>query len=131
MTPRVFSPSIEIMASVNFFTTSCLWASENTPSITLASSLRVHTGTCGIPLGRLAPRLLGDADDDGGGDRPYAGCHPDCARELEELERESIIAALESAGERVAGANGAAERLGTKRLTLRSRMKAFGIGRPG
>ncbi len=52
-------------------------------------------------------------------------------RELEELERESIIAALESAGERVAGANGAAERLGTKRLTLRSRMKAFGIGRPG
>jgi PAS domain S-box-containing protein len=52
-------------------------------------------------------------------------------RELEELERESIIAALESAEGRVAGANGAAERLGTKPSTLRSRMKAFGIGRPG
>jgi transcriptional regulator with GAF, ATPase, and Fis domain len=51
-------------------------------------------------------------------------------RELEELERESIIAALESAGGRVAGANGAAERLGTKPSTLRSRMKAFGISRP-
>jgi transcriptional regulator with GAF, ATPase, and Fis domain len=52
-------------------------------------------------------------------------------RELEGLERDSIIAALESAGGRVAGANGAAERLGTKPSTLRSRMKAFGIGRPG
>ncbi len=52
-------------------------------------------------------------------------------RELEELERESIIAALESVGGRVAGANGAAEHLGTKPSTLRSRMKAFGIGRPG
>ena len=52
-------------------------------------------------------------------------------RELEELERQSIIGALESAGGRVAGANGAAERLGTKPSTLRSRMKALGIGRPG
>jgi PAS domain S-box-containing protein len=51
-------------------------------------------------------------------------------RELEELERESIIAALESAGGRVAGTNGAAERLGTKPSTLRSRMKALGIVRP-
>ncbi len=52
-------------------------------------------------------------------------------RELEDLERESIIAALESAGGRVAGTNGAAERLGTKPSTLRSRIKALGIGRPG
>jgi PAS domain S-box-containing protein len=52
-------------------------------------------------------------------------------RELEEIERESIVAALEAAGERVAGADGAAERLGTKPSTLRSRMKALGIGRRG
>ena len=52
-------------------------------------------------------------------------------RELEELERESIIAALESAGGQVAGTHGAAARLGTKPSTLRSRMKAFGINRPG
>jgi transcriptional regulator with GAF, ATPase, and Fis domain len=50
-------------------------------------------------------------------------------RDLEEIERESIVAALEAAGGRVAGAAGAAERLGTKPSTLRSRMKALGIGR--
>jgi PAS domain S-box-containing protein len=62
----------------------------------------------------------------------------DCARgairtvrELEELERQSIVAALESAGGRIAGANGAAERLGTKPSTLRSRIKALGIDRLG
>jgi PAS domain S-box-containing protein len=52
-------------------------------------------------------------------------------RDLEEIERESIVAALEAAGWRVAGADGAAERLGTKPSTLRSRMKALGIGREG
>ena len=51
-------------------------------------------------------------------------------RELEQIERENIIAALASAGWRVAGADGAADRLGTKPSTLRSRMKALGIGRP-
>jgi transcriptional regulator with GAF, ATPase, and Fis domain len=51
-------------------------------------------------------------------------------RELEEIERASIVAALESAHGRVAGADGAAERLGTKPSTLRSRMKALGIIRP-
>jgi transcriptional regulator with GAF, ATPase, and Fis domain len=51
--------------------------------------------------------------------------------DLEEIERESIVAALEAAGGRVAGADGAAERLGTKASTLRSRMKALGIGREG
>jgi len=48
--------------------------------------------------------------------------------ELEEIERDSIVAALEATGGRVAGAGGAAERLGTKPSTLRSRMKALGIG---
>ena len=51
--------------------------------------------------------------------------------DLEEIERESIVAALEAAGGHVAGADGAAERLGTLASTLRSRMKALGIGRGG
>jgi transcriptional regulator with GAF, ATPase, and Fis domain len=50
-------------------------------------------------------------------------------RDLEEIERESITAALEAAGGRVAGMDGAAQRLGTKPSTLRSRMKALGISR--
>jgi transcriptional regulator with GAF, ATPase, and Fis domain len=49
--------------------------------------------------------------------------------DLEEIERESIVAALTAAAGRVAGADGAAERLGTNPSTLRSRMKALGIGR--
>jgi PAS domain S-box-containing protein len=50
-------------------------------------------------------------------------------RDLEALERDSIVAALAAADGRVAGPNGAAERLGTKPSTLRSRMKALGIDR--
>jgi PAS domain S-box-containing protein len=52
-------------------------------------------------------------------------------RDLEEIERESIEAALAAAGGRVAGTDGAAEQLGTKPSTLRSRMKALGIARGG
>jgi PAS domain S-box-containing protein len=64
-----------------------------------------------------------------------AGAQPPGAirtvRELEEIERQSIVAALGATDWRVAGADGAAERLGTKPSTLRSRMKALGIQRPG
>jgi PAS domain S-box-containing protein len=52
------------------------------------------------------------------------------ARELQQLECDNIIRALESAGWRVAGENGAAELLGMKPSTLSSRMKALGIKRP-
>ncbi|HXJ34824.1 MAG TPA: sigma 54-interacting transcriptional regulator [Candidatus Eisenbacteria bacterium] len=66
---------------------------------------------------------------------PIAADHPLRAirtvRELEEIERSSILAALEATGGRVAGTDGAAERLGTKPSTLRSRMKALGIDRRG
>jgi PAS domain S-box-containing protein len=51
------------------------------------------------------------------------------AHELEALERENLLAALESAGWRVAGENGAARLLGMKPTTLNSRMKALGITR--
>jgi PAS domain S-box-containing protein len=52
-------------------------------------------------------------------------------RDLERLERESILAALDAASWRVAGETGAARLFGTKPSTLRSRMKALGIKRPG
>ena len=51
------------------------------------------------------------------------------AKELEELERQNIIAALESADWKIAGENGAAKLLGVKPTTLSSRMKALGIER--
>jgi PAS domain S-box-containing protein len=50
-------------------------------------------------------------------------------KELEELERQNIVAALESAEWKVAGENGAARLLGIKPTTLASRMKALGIER--
>jgi PAS domain S-box-containing protein len=50
-------------------------------------------------------------------------------KELEELERQNIIAALESAEWKVAGESGAAQLLGVKPTTLSSRMKTLGIER--
>jgi PAS domain S-box-containing protein len=51
------------------------------------------------------------------------------AKELEELERTNLIAALEAAEWKVAGTGGAAQLLGVKPTTLSSRMKALGIER--
>jgi transcriptional regulator with GAF, ATPase, and Fis domain len=50
--------------------------------------------------------------------------------ELREMERETLIRALEEAKWRVAGAQGAAQKLGVPSSTLSSRMKALGIQRP-
>ena len=52
------------------------------------------------------------------------------ARELQDLERENIVRALEESGWRVSGAKGAAELLGMNPSTLSSRMKALEIKRP-
>jgi transcriptional regulator with GAF, ATPase, and Fis domain len=52
------------------------------------------------------------------------------AKELEELERANLVAALETTGWRVAGETGAAQLLGVKPTTLSSRIKALGIERP-
>ena len=51
-------------------------------------------------------------------------------RDLEQIERDSILAALEASAWQIAGDSGAALRLGTKPSTLRSRMKALNISRP-
>ena len=51
-------------------------------------------------------------------------------RALRQLERESIAAALEQAGGKVAGPEGAAELLGMKPTTLASRIRALGLGAP-
>ena len=51
------------------------------------------------------------------------------AKELEELERNNMIAALKSTEWKVAGENGAAQLLGVKPTTLSSRMKALCIER--
>jgi formate hydrogenlyase transcriptional activator len=52
------------------------------------------------------------------------------AATLEEADRRHIIAALESSNWVIAGANGAATRLGMKRSTLQFRMRKLGIVRP-
>ena len=52
------------------------------------------------------------------------------AKELEELERANLLAALEATGWRVAGETGAAQLLGMKPTTLSSRIKTLGIERP-
>lgn len=51
-------------------------------------------------------------------------------KELEKLERENLIRALEATGWRVAGEKGAARMLGMNPSTLASRMKALRIKRP-
>ena len=50
--------------------------------------------------------------------------------ELRKLEKESLVRALEQANWKVAGAQGAARKLGMPASTLSSRMKSLGIQRP-
>jgi transcriptional regulator with GAF, ATPase, and Fis domain len=49
--------------------------------------------------------------------------------DLRQIERGSIVAALDRSGGRVAGQGGAAELLGISPSTLRDRMRALGIER--
>jgi len=51
-------------------------------------------------------------------------------RDLQQLERQNILRALESTGWRVAGKDGAAELLGMNPSTLNSRIRALKIERP-
>jgi PAS domain S-box-containing protein len=56
--------------------------------------------------------------------------NPRTKNELRELERETLVRALEKAGWRVSGIRGAASALGVPPSTLASRMKALNIERP-
>jgi PAS domain S-box-containing protein len=79
--------------------------------------------------------------DTGGNEVPRDGSPPDETtedvsrrilqiRELQQLERQNILRALESAAWRVAGKDGAAALLGMNPSTLNSRIRALGIARP-
>jgi transcriptional regulator of acetoin/glycerol metabolism len=51
-------------------------------------------------------------------------------RQLRQLEKDNLVAALERAGWRIAGEDGAARLLGLSPSTLKSRMKALDVCRP-
>ena len=51
-------------------------------------------------------------------------------RQLRQLEKDNLVAALERAGWRIAGEDGAAQLLGLSPSTLKSRMKALDVCRP-
>ena len=66
--------------------------------------------------------------------QPRAAAAPQAiltAEELRNLERDNIVQALERADWQVGGAGGAAALLGLSASTLRDRMKALGVARPG
>jgi transcriptional regulator with GAF, ATPase, and Fis domain len=52
------------------------------------------------------------------------------AQDLRAIERTQILQALESSSWKIKGAGGAADHLGLKPSTLRSRMQRLGISRP-
>ncbi len=81
-----------------------------------------------LNLDRALPESVGDLAVASAGDEAAAK-RVRTAKELEDLERENIVAALEASDWKVAGANGAATLLGIKPTTLSSRMKALGIER--
>ena len=62
--------------------------------------------------------------------RQAAHRRPASGRTLEQIERDSILQALEDSNWVVGGPNGAAAKLGMKRTTLASRLEKLGIARP-
>ena len=81
-----------------------------------------------LNLDRALPERLNDVPAAQGA-VDTAGKHVRTAKELEALERQNIIAALESADWKISGPNGAARLLGLKPTTLSSRLKILGIER--
>jgi formate hydrogenlyase transcriptional activator len=73
-----------------------------------------------VPLADLRPALT----------RSPAAPVATPAEQLRNMEREQILSALRESGGVIAGATGAAARLGMKRTTLQSRMQKLGISRP-
>jgi PAS domain S-box-containing protein len=73
-------------------------------------------------------RALPDVDADPAGGAPDGEVRTDA--EIRALERRNIVRALDAAGWKVAGPDGAARRLGVNPSTLTSRMKGLDIRRP-
>lgn len=80
-----------------------------------------------LDLERALPEVAPVAAVVGAGSN--AGPRIHTAQELQALERDNIVRALEACGWRVAGERGAARLLGLNPSTLASRMKALGISR--
>jgi len=80
-----------------------------------------------LHLERALPARLPAPPPPGGDRGPDGEILTDAS--LRRLERDNTLAALARAGGRVGGAGGAAELLGVRPSTLKSRMKALGIGR--
>jgi len=88
----------------------------------------IITGTDGrLNLDRALPHDEGTAPASG---TPSAARGILTISDLQELERGSILQALETSGWRVSGDGGAAKLLGINPSTLSSRMKALSISRP-
>jgi PAS domain S-box-containing protein len=89
----------------------------------------VITSTDGkLNLDRALPDVMPDSS---AAPRPQHAARPlRTAKELEEVEKENLLLALETTGWRIAGKEGAASILGLKPSTLTSRMKALGVQRP-
>jgi formate hydrogenlyase transcriptional activator len=74
------------------------------------------------PVLRIDEHVLGSQEDSSFAASPSSG--------LKDLERQHILQTLTLTNWRIAGPDGAAERLGIPSSTLRSRMKQFGMKRP-
>ncbi|MDH3743661.1 MAG: sigma 54-interacting transcriptional regulator, partial [Acidobacteriota bacterium] len=81
-------------------------------------------------LGPTAPIPVADASPPEKSAAPPAAVAAPASASLREVERLHITAVLEACDWKVKGAGNAAERLGLKESTLRSRMKKRGIERP-
>jgi PAS domain S-box-containing protein len=83
-----------------------------------------------LDLGRALPETAASTVVEAPAPPDETGSRVRTVREMEALERQNILCALEVVGWRVAGEKGAARLLGMNASTLASRMKALGIKRP-
>ena len=100
---------------------------ERAAILSPGSTLQIETAALGAIQG-LSVSLSEEAAESGTA-LPAPTQRPTSAS-LQEVEREHILAVLESCGWKVKGRGNAAEQLGLKESTLRARMKKLGIQRP-
>ncbi|HKE25929.1 MAG TPA: sigma 54-interacting transcriptional regulator [Bryobacteraceae bacterium] len=97
---------------------------ERAVILTNGSVLRVHTDNLRASVQAAAPPAPVSTPKE---DSALTASRRDLRGELEDSERQQILVALETSNWVVAGAEGAAARLGLKRSTLHSRMQKLGI----